>query len=168
MVSHLFYHQLALLALIWLFIMLHLGWTRRSATSPPALGTPMKPQRQRSTAPKTFEGLTHKPSCAWCEQDTGETNPAPPVQPDPMPCTNRRPRTVETSARVFEVDAKTVLHWLVEAAEELTAFSAYFLCDLHVKQLQLDELYAVLHDLKVGEIKEDEAIQRLERSPYWV
>ena len=50
----------------------------------------------------------------------------------------------------------------------MTAFSAYFLCDLHVKQLQLDELYAVLRDLKAGEINEDEAIQRLERSPYWV
>ena len=245
MVSHLFYYQLALLALIWLFVMLHLGWPRRSATPPPAPGTPIKPKRKRSTEPKTFEGLTHKPYCAWCEQDTGETNPAPPVRPDPMPSTNRRPRTVDTSmhfcphtdcdyrgwlglnnlrangppsggswrqfqctacdgyfpehhgtifhgkqaavevivrvlaclaeglgiratARVFEVDANTVLPWLVEAAEQLTAFSAYFLCDLHVKQLQLDELYAVLRDLKAGEINEDEAIQRLERSPYWV
>src|SRR5207237_6707695 len=75
---------------------------------------------------------------------------------------------IRATARVFEVDANTVLHWLVEAAEQLTAFSAYFLCALHVKQLQLDELYAVLRDLKAGEINEDEAIQRLERSPYWV
>ena len=35
MVSHLFYYQLALLALIWLFVMLHLGWPRRSAPRPP-------------------------------------------------------------------------------------------------------------------------------------
>jgi IS1 family transposase len=75
---------------------------------------------------------------------------------------------IRATARVFEVDANTVLHWLVDAAEQLTAFSASFLCDLHVKQLQLDELYAVLRDLKAGEINEDEAIQRLERSPYWV
>jgi hypothetical protein len=34
--------------------------------------------------------------------------------------------------------------------------------------LQLDELYAVLRDLKAGAISDDEAIQRLERSPYWV
>ena len=61
-----------------------------------------------------------------------------------------------------------MLHWLVEAAEQLTAFSAYFLCELHVKQLQLDELYVVLRDLKAGEINEAGAIQRLERSPYWV
>ena len=75
---------------------------------------------------------------------------------------------IRATARVFEVDANTVLHWLVEAAEQLTAFSAYFLCDLHVKQRQLDALYAVLRDLKAGEINEDEAIRRLERSPYWV
>ena len=61
-----------------------------------------------------------------------------------------------------------MLHWLVEAAEQLRAFSAYFLCNLHLEQLQLDELYAVLRDCKAGEISEDEAIKRLERSPHWV
>ena len=244
MVSHLFYYQLALLALIWLFVMLHLSWPKRSApTTAPA--TPIKPKRKRSTEPKAFEGLTHKPHCALCEQETGETPPAPPRRPDPMPLTNRRPRTVDTSmhfcphshcdyrgwlglnnlranghphggpwrqfhctscdgyfpehhgtifhgkqaavelivrvlaclaeglgiratARVFEVEANTVLHWLIEAAEQLRAFSAYFLCDLHLEQLQLDELYAVLRALKAGEISDDEAIKRLERSPYWV
>jgi IS1 family transposase len=75
---------------------------------------------------------------------------------------------IRATARVFEVDPKTVLHWLVEAAEQLRAFSAYFLCDLHLEQLQLDELYAVLRDLKAGEISDDEAMKRLERSPYWV
>jgi hypothetical protein len=75
---------------------------------------------------------------------------------------------IRATARVFEVDPNTVLHWLVEAAEQLRAFSAYFLCDLHLEQLQLDELYAVLRDLKAGEINNDEAIRRLERSPSWV
>jgi hypothetical protein len=51
---------------------------------------------------------------------------------------------IRATARVFEVDPNTVLRWLVEAAEQLRAFSAYFLCDIHVRQLQLDELYAVL------------------------
>ena len=45
-----------------------------------------------------------------------------------------------------------MLQWLVEAAEQLRAFSAYFLCDLHVEQLQLDELYAVLRELKAGDV----------------
>jgi IS1 family transposase len=75
---------------------------------------------------------------------------------------------IRATARVFEVDPNTVLGWLVEAAEQLKAFSAYFLCDVHVRQLQLDELYAVLRDVKNGEISEDEAIKRLERSRHWV
>jgi hypothetical protein len=41
---------------------------------------------------------------------------------------------------VFEVDPNTVLGWLVEAAEQPQAFSAYFLHDLHISQVQLDEL----------------------------
>ena len=75
---------------------------------------------------------------------------------------------IRATARVFEVEAKTVLQWLGEAAEQLRAFSCYFLCDVHVEQLQLDELYAVLRDRQAGAISDDEAMKRLERSPYWV
>ena len=75
---------------------------------------------------------------------------------------------IRATARVFEVDANTVLQWLVEAAEQLRAFSRYFLCDVHVQQLQLDELYAVLRTVKAGNLSADEAITRLERSPSWV
>jgi hypothetical protein len=75
---------------------------------------------------------------------------------------------IRATARVFAVEANTVLHWLVEAAEHLRAFCAYFLCDLHLEQVQLDELYAVLRALKADEISDEEAIKRLERSPYWV
>jgi len=76
--------------------------------------------------------------------------------------------SIRATARVFEVAPHTVLQWLVEAAEQLRAFSASFLCNLHLEQLQLDELYAVLRARKAGEISEDAAIKRLERSPYWV
>jgi len=75
---------------------------------------------------------------------------------------------IRATARVFEVAPTTVLQWLVEAAEQLHAFGAYFLCDLHLEQLQLDELYAVLRKLKAGEISDEAAIKRLERSPSWV
>jgi hypothetical protein len=75
---------------------------------------------------------------------------------------------IRATARVFEVDPNTVPQWLVEAAEQLRAFSASFLCALHLEQLQLDALYAVLRDRKAGEISDDEAIKRLERSPSWV
>lgn len=75
---------------------------------------------------------------------------------------------IRGTARVFEVDPNTVLHWLVEAAEQLRAFSQYFLHDLHLTQAQLDELYAVLSALKDGEISESEALECLSRSPHWV
>jgi IS1 family transposase len=224
--------------------MLHVAGARRGAQTPPP-ATPIKPKPNRSTEPKPFEGLTHKPHCALCERDTIQPKAPPPTRPAPMPPTNRRPRKVDTSmhfcphagcryrgwrglgnlranghpsggpwrqfhcldckgyfpehhgtifhgkqaavelivhvlaclaeglgiratARVFEVAPPTVLQWLVEAAEQLRAFAAYFLCDLHVEQLQLDELYAVLRALKAGEISEDAAITRLDRAPYWV
>jgi hypothetical protein len=75
---------------------------------------------------------------------------------------------IRATARVFEVDPNTVLHWLVEAAEQLQAFSAYVLCDVHVTQLQLDELYTVIRDLQAGEISDDTALDRLEGSRPWV
>jgi len=75
---------------------------------------------------------------------------------------------IRATARVFEIDPNTVLQWLVEAAEQLKAFSAYFLCDVHINQLQLDELYTVLRGVKEGEISAKKAIKRLERSRHWV
>jgi IS1 family transposase len=245
MVSHLFFYQLVVIVLVWLFIMLHLAWPSRAAISHQRPAEPITPRRTRSNDPKPFAGLTHKPHCALCEQEDTHPTPSAAAPPEPMPPTTRRPRTVDTSrhfcphtdcayrgwlglgnlranghpngspwrqfhciscqgyfpehhgtifhgkqaavelivhvlaclaeglgiratARVFAVEANTVLQWLVEAAEQLTAFSAYFLCDLHVKQLQLDELYAVLRDLKAGVLSEDEAMTRLERSPAWV
>jgi hypothetical protein len=75
---------------------------------------------------------------------------------------------IRATARGFEVDANTVVQWLVEAAEQLRAFSASFLYDLHLEQLQLDELYARLRARKAGEIKANEAMKRRGRSPYWV
>src|SRR5712691_10470118 len=75
---------------------------------------------------------------------------------------------IRGTARVFEIDPNTVLSWLVEAADQLRAFSQYFLHDLHLRQVQLDELYAVLSALKARAVSEDEAIERLSRSPQWV
>jgi hypothetical protein len=75
---------------------------------------------------------------------------------------------IRATSRVFEVDPNTVLGWLVEAAEQLRAFAQYFLHNLHLTQVQLDELYAVLSALKEGTVSEAEAVERLERSPHWV
>jgi IS1 family transposase len=245
MIPHLFYYQLVILGLLWLFVMLHAAWPSRGAPVQGTSAQPIKPRRQRSKELKPFAGLTHKPFCAACEHDSTLPQPSPPVPPDPMPATHRRPRQVDTSkhfcpharcayrgwrglrnlranghprggpwrqfyctacegyfqethgtplhgkrvaldqlvwavgalaeglgiravARVFEVDPNTVLAWLVEVAEHATAFSRYFLHDVHVTQVQLDELFALLRAVKTGEVSEAEAVERLSRSPHWV
>jgi IS1 family transposase len=246
MVSHLFFYQLVLIALVWLFLLLHYAWPHERANRPrSAEPEPLTPKRPRSKAPTPFAGLTQRPQCALCEREAAHAHEPPSAPPAPMPPTNRRPRTVDTSqhfcphggcryrgwlgrgnlranghpnggpwrqcqctacegyfpehhgtifhgkqvavelivrvlaclaeglglratARVFEVAPDTVLHWLVEAAEQLRAFTSHFLCEVHVQQLQLDELYAVLSAVKDGERREAEAIHRLSRSPHWV
>ena len=72
---------------------------------------------------------------------------------------------IRGTARVFEVDPSTVLQWLVEAAEQLQAFSQHVLHDVRVQQVQLDELFALLSAVKDGEVSAVEAIEHLERSP---
>ena len=75
---------------------------------------------------------------------------------------------IRGTARVFEVDPNTMLQWLVEAAEQLQAFSQHVLHDVRVRQVQLDELFALLSAVNAGEVSETEALERLERSPQWV
>ena len=75
---------------------------------------------------------------------------------------------IRAVARVFEVDPNTVLAWLVEVADHAAAFSRYFLCDVRVTQVQLDELFALLSAVKDGEVSEAEAVKHLSRSPRWV
>src|SRR4029453_15824731 len=97
MIPDLFYYQLVVLGLLWLFVMLHAAWSSRCA---PAQGTPAKPimpRRRRSKEPKPFADLTHTPHCVLCEYETVHSQPRPPVRPDPMPPTNRRPRSIDTS-----------------------------------------------------------------------
>ena len=75
---------------------------------------------------------------------------------------------IRAVARVFEVDPNTVLQWLGAAADQLEAFSQYFLHDVRVTQGQLDELFALLSAVKAGKVSEAEAIERLSRSPHWI
>lgn len=56
----------------------------------------------------------------------------------------------------------------MEAVEQLQAFTGSFLCDVHVNQLQLDELSAVLRDVKDGAISEANVLKRLEPRHPWV
>jgi hypothetical protein len=74
---------------------------------------------------------------------------------------------IRATARVFEVAPHPVLQCWVEAAEQLETFSRYLLCDIHVRPLPLDELYAILRAVKDNDLGEVEAIQCLERLPHW-
>src|SRR5215468_1035535 len=246
MVSHLVVYQLALIALVWLFLMLSWCWPSEPAAARPLPPTPVTPPRKRSTAPQPFPGLTRKPHCDACAQTIADRRLPLPCAPLPKIISTRgRRRHVDTSrhfcpdadcryggwvgwgnlqanghpsggpwrqlhctackgffqethgtlfhgkrvapdllvwavgalaeglgiravARVFEVDPTTVLQWLVEAADQLTAFSQYFLHDVHVTQVQLDELFALFSAVKTGEVSEAAAIERLSRSPHWV
>jgi transposase-like protein/IS1 family transposase len=245
MIPHLFYYQLLVLGLLWLFVMLSMAWPSPSGPQEPRPAPPITSRRTRCKEPKPFAGLPHKPPCALCDQEASHPTPPPPLPPDPMHPTNRRPRVIDTSmhfcphgncryrgwlgagnlranghpnggpwrqfhctacqgyflethgtlfhskrasvelivrviaclaeglgirgtARVFEVDPHTVLQWLVEAAEQLQAFSRYVLHNVRVRQVQLDELFALLSAVKDGAVSAAEAIERLERSPQWV
>jgi hypothetical protein len=94
--SPLLYYQLPLLALVWLFVMLHVAESPPGAPIPPT-ATPLTPKRTRSNQPQPLHGLTHTPPCALCARETAPPQAPPPVPPDPMAPTHRRPREVETS-----------------------------------------------------------------------
>jgi hypothetical protein len=245
MVSHLFFYQLVLVALVWLCLMLQWAWPNDPAAVCPTAPEPPPPLPKRCRKPKPFAGFTHKPHCDACEHTTDSGPQAPSAPPPRLVPTRGRRRQVDTShhfcpnpdcayrgwvgwgnlranghpnggswrqllciacrryfleslgtifhgkcasvdlivhviaclaeglgirgtARVFEVDPNTVLQWLVEAAEQLRAFSQHFLHDLWVRQVQLDELFALLSAVRDGEVRAAEAIARLERSPQWV
>src|SRR5216117_2298456 len=244
MVSHLFFYQLVLVALVWLCVMLQWAWPSDPATCPPT-PEPTPPVPKRHRAHKPFAGLTTKPHCDACAHGTAPRPQAPSTPPPRIVPTRGRRRQVDTSthccpnpdcayrgwvgwgnlranghpngghwrqllcvvcrryfletlgtlfhgkhasvelivrvitclaeglgirgtARVFEVDPNTVLGWLVEAADQLQAFSRHVLHDVRVRQVQLDELFALLSAVKAGAVSEAEAIARLERSPQWV
>src|SRR6266446_2526623 len=245
MVSHLFFYQLTLIALVWLCVMLQWVWPSDPTAVCPTTPESPPPPPKRHREPKPFEGLIKKPPCDACEQSSEPPPQTPSCPPPRMEPTRGRRRHVDTSlhfcpnpdcayrgwvgwgnlranghphggpwrqllcvvcrryfletlgtllhgkrasvelivrviaclaeglgirgtARVFEVDPNTVLQWLVEAAEQLRAFSQHFLHDVRVRQVQLDELFALLSAVKDGEVSEAEAIERLERSPQWV
>src|SRR5919109_3518907 len=100
MVSHLFFYQLTLIALVWLCLMLHWMWPSDSAACPtcPTIPEPLSPRPKRQRAPTPFAGLTTKPHCDACEH--GST-------PRPQPSAAPPPRIVPTRGRHRQVDTST-------------------------------------------------------------
>src|SRR5215470_12495480 len=227
MVSHLFFYQLVLVALVWLCVMLQWAWPSDPAPVGPTTPEPPGPRPKRQHEPTPFAGLTTKPPCDACADASDPHPPAPATPPPRLLMTRGRRRQIDTAhhfcpnpdcayqgwvgwgnlranghpnggpwrqllcvvcrcyfletlgtlfhgkrasvdlivrvlaclaeglgirgtARVFEVDPNTVLQWLVEAAEQLRAFSQHFLHDIRVRQVQLDELFALLSAVKDG------------------
>jgi len=56
MVSNLFFYQMVLIALVWLFLMLSWLWPSEPTAVPPSPSKPVTPPRQRSTKPQPLTG----------------------------------------------------------------------------------------------------------------
>ena len=97
MISHYIFYPLTLIALVWLFLMLHWLWRSAYASARLTAAQPIPPSRKRSKGPKPFQGLTRKPHCDACEQD-GHLRREPPCAPPPQLIFIRgRRRQVDTS-----------------------------------------------------------------------
>jgi hypothetical protein len=96
MVSHLFFYQLVLIALVWRCVMLQWAWpSDPAAACPPPELPPLLPKRKRE--PKPFAGLTTKPPCDACEPATAPHPQAPAAPPPRIVPTRGRRRQVDTS-----------------------------------------------------------------------
>jgi IS1 family transposase/transposase-like protein len=51
---------------------------------------------------------------------------------------------IRKTARIFDLDPNTVQAWLEQAAKHMEVVSCYLLHDLHLSQVQVDELWALL------------------------
>ena len=189
-------YQLAVVGCLWLCLMLHYIWPNRSAVSPkqPPEPVPVRFKRNRTSEPKPFAvspswlGLGNlrangHPSggpwrqfyCRFCQgyflESHGTIFHGKRLSVElivrVLACLAEG-LGIRATARVFEVNSNTVLQWLMEAADQLQAFTSSFLCDVHVAQLQLDELYAVLRGLREGRISEEQARKSLEPGCPWV
>jgi hypothetical protein len=97
MIPHLFFYQLIVLGLLWLFVMRSMAWPSPGVVSQQRPATPMTPSGKPSKDPTPFPGLTRKPHCVACAQWITQPQLPPPLPPAPMPVPNRRPRQVDTS-----------------------------------------------------------------------
>src|SRR5215510_2669494 len=97
MVSHLFYYQLVLIALVWLCVMLQWAWPSEPAPVSPMTPAPPGPRPKRHREPTSFAGLTTKPPCDACAQASDLRPEAPCPPPRRIVSTRGRRRQVDTS-----------------------------------------------------------------------
>src|SRR5712691_10285662 len=99
MVSHLFFYQLVLVALVWLCVMLQWEWPSDPAAVCPTTPEPSGPLPKRRRDPQPFAGLTAQPHCDAWSHATGAPRPPAPSAPSP--------RFVPTRGRRRQVDIST-------------------------------------------------------------
>jgi hypothetical protein len=92
MVHDLLFHALLLLGILWLSVILRWVWRQRHAATIHATTRATR----RSQANQPFPGLTHKPSCATCEDGVQEQAKVPPAAPLPIIPIRGCPRKVDT------------------------------------------------------------------------
>jgi hypothetical protein len=153
MVPNLLFYQLLLSTLVLICLMIHVWWPNNPRVTPHKPRKPATPRRKRSEDPHPFPGLIHKPLGEACEQGADPRPKAPGAPPPVMVFTQGRRRTIDPqqhgcpepdlwvlaclaeglsirgTARGFEIDPKTVLSWLVDAAEQLPPFQPTFCTD---------------------------------------
>jgi hypothetical protein len=98
MVSHLFFYQLTLIALVWLCVMLQWVWPSDSVAACPTTLAPPPPRPKRRRASKPFAGLTTKPHCDACARATAPRPQAPSPPPPRIVMTRGRRREIDTSS----------------------------------------------------------------------
>jgi IS1 family transposase len=96
MVSDLLFHELLLLALLWLVVLSYWAWSRGHATTNSADHTSAKRATRHAKDPKPFAGLTRRPLCPACEPALESHLPPPSIPPPRIVSTRGCPRTVDT------------------------------------------------------------------------
>src|SRR5215813_14968071 len=96
----LFYHLLVI-SLLWLCFLLHVLWPYERPVPRLTPPEPTLPPRRRSTEPKPFPGLLHKPLCdAWAQAAASRLQ-APGAPPPMLPGTRGADaRSIHSSSSV--------------------------------------------------------------------
>jgi len=97
MVSHLFFYQLTLIALVWLCVMLQWVWPSDPTAVRPTPSEPTPPRPKRHYEPTPFAGLTTTPHCDACEHGSAPRPQTPAAPPPRMVPTRGRRRQGDTT-----------------------------------------------------------------------
>jgi len=96
-----FFYQLLVVALVLIFLLIHVGLPDLPLFLPQPPRASNKRRRTRSTEFQPFPGLIHKPLCGACEQGANARPQAPSEPPPIITFTRGRRRTVNTRSHFY-------------------------------------------------------------------